>query len=139
MYENLYVVRPGSSYTRAKPPTAAELTAQEGLLAQARKNLEEAQKDYAEIRRDYEKQFEAFRRDHGREPTDSELSIALMNRDRGPVDEYLAEHDALYEQYLRGPDDANDGSEDDSDEELGIVPVGDQSPSSQQSQQAPKE
>ncbi|THY58151.1 hypothetical protein D6C97_04518 [Aureobasidium pullulans] len=73
LYENLFVVRPGSSYTGEFPPTEKAIRAQNILLGLAKESLESARKDTAEIKADYEAQHRAFLTNHGRKPTDEEL------------------------------------------------------------------
>ncbi|THW73641.1 hypothetical protein D6D19_05486 [Aureobasidium pullulans] len=84
LYENLFVVRPGSSYTGEFPPTDKAIRAQNILLGLAKESLESARKDTAEIKADYEAQHRAFLANHGRKPTDEELQSSAANSPNKP-------------------------------------------------------
>ncbi|THZ96130.1 hypothetical protein D6C82_07253 [Aureobasidium pullulans] len=84
LYENLFVVRPGSSYTGEFPPTEKAIRAQNILLGLAKESLESARKDTAEIKADYEAQHRAFLTNHGRKPTDEELQSSAANSPKKP-------------------------------------------------------
>ncbi|THV74363.1 hypothetical protein D6D28_02600 [Aureobasidium pullulans] len=84
LYENLFVVRPGSSYTGEFPPTEKAIRAQNILLGLAKESLESARKDTAEIKADYEAQHRAFLTNHGRKPTDEELQSSAANSPNKP-------------------------------------------------------
>ncbi|THX13825.1 hypothetical protein D6D13_03419 [Aureobasidium pullulans] len=108
LYENLFVVRPGSSYTGEFPPTEKAIRAQNILLGLAKESLESARKDTAEIKADYEAQHRAFLTNHGRKPTDEEI--------RGEVPKCLQ---AGNEEEGDDEDDEVEEDEDEDDEDEG--------------------
>ncbi|THZ02347.1 hypothetical protein D6C92_00625 [Aureobasidium pullulans] len=117
LYENLFVVRPGSSYTGEFPPTEKAIRAQNILLGLAKESLESARKDTAEIKADYEAQHRAFLTNHGRKPTDEELVLAHHRRYNQHQLNFNAEFEEKYQECLQAGNEEECDDEDDEDEE----------------------
>ncbi|OBW68372.1 MAG: Uncharacterized protein AUREO_015490 [Aureobasidium pullulans] len=117
LYENLFVVRPGSSYTGEFPPTEKAIRAQNILLGLAKESLESARKDTAEIKADYEAQHRAFLTNHGRKPTDEELVLAHHRRYNQHQLEFNAEFEEKYQKCLQASNEEEGDDEDDEVEE----------------------
>ncbi|THX04774.1 hypothetical protein D6D17_05466 [Aureobasidium pullulans] len=117
LYENLFVVRPGSSYTGEFPPTEKAIRAQNILLGLAKESLESARKDTAEIKADYEAQHRAFLTNHGRKPTDEELVLAHHRRYNQHQLDFNAEFEEKYQKCLQAGNEEEGDDEDDEVEE----------------------
>ncbi|THW45786.1 hypothetical protein D6D22_03363 [Aureobasidium pullulans] len=117
LYENLFVVRPGSSYTGEFPPTEKAIRAQNILLGLAKESLESARKDTAEIKADYEAQHRAFLTNHGRKPTDEELVLAHHRRYNQHQLDSNAEFEEKYQKCLQAGNEEEGDDEDDEVEE----------------------
>ncbi|THX36287.1 hypothetical protein D6D10_06807 [Aureobasidium pullulans] len=117
LYENLFVVRPGSSYTGEFPPTEKAIRAQNILLGLAKESLESARKDTAEIKADYEAQHRAFLTNHGRKPTDEELVLAHHRRYNQHQLDFNAEFEEKYQECLQAGNEEEGDDEDDEDKD----------------------
>lgn len=100
--ENLYVVRPGSSYSGKQPPNEEQLQVQARLLSAAKDLLAVAQEDYAKNRTDFEHQFQEFREYYGREPTKEELVKADWDAHCQEAQTYLDDCTEFQQEFLQG-------------------------------------
>ncbi|THY64597.1 hypothetical protein D6C97_02640 [Aureobasidium pullulans] len=117
LYENLFTVRPGGSYSGKVPPTQAELDAQQTLLNLAKKCLAQASKDHNDLQVDYKFQHHALWQKHWRKPTREELIVAHhLRHNKQQVDFVVTFEDRYVECLQPSMEDGDDEDGDDEDE-----------------------
>jgi len=95
LYENLYTVRPGSSYDGSFTPSIAGRAKQRKLLDQAKTLVALAERDEKAIQKDYDKQVTKFRDYYKRDPTAAELIEFDVESQRDGINEYFEEIDEV--------------------------------------------
>lgn len=99
LYENMFVVRRGSSYDGSQEPTPAQRQFVEKCLEQARKGLTQARIDHEEVEADYAEQVQRFRNAYGRDATNEELVAAHHSPARAERDAHFDAVDAALDQF----------------------------------------
>lgn len=95
LYENLYEVRPGSSYDGSFTPSVAGRAKQRKLLAQAEALVALAERDEKAIQKHYDKQVTKFRNHYKRDPTAAEVMEFDVAPQRDDINEYFEEIDKV--------------------------------------------
>lgn len=123
LYENLFVVRPGGSFTGKWPPTEYALRRQAEQIEAARKILNAARTQDREIDADFEKQMALWKEHHnGERPTDEQLAEADLNSKTEWWD-YFEAHDAIIEQGFVKADITPSAAGYDSEDDAGDAPL----------------